>query len=59
MLLGIHKALRILYSENVRAYRWVSTPSLHFSDKRPLDVMLQGQISDLQRVRAYLNATRS
>ena len=58
LLLGIHKALRILYTENERAYRWVSAPNAHFGGARPLDVMLHGQISDVQRVRDYLDAAR-
>ena len=57
-LLGIHKALRILYTENDRGYRWISAANAHFDNASPLDVMLNGQISDLSRVRDYLDAAR-
>ena len=58
VLLGVHKALRILYTENERVYAWVSKPNAHFDGVRPLDVMLQGRLSDLFDVRQYLDAAR-
>ncbi len=58
LLLGIHKALRLLFTDNARAYGWVSQPNQDFSGRRALDVMLDGQITDLLRIRSYLDAVR-
>ncbi len=58
VLMGIHKALRMLFSENERAYAWVKTPNGHFGEQRPLDIMLRGLITDLFRIRRYLDAVR-
>ncbi len=58
IILGIHKALRILYTENTRAYGWVKRENSDFGELRPLDVMLNGQMSDLEDIRNYLDAAR-
>lgn len=58
VLMGIHKALRILFTENVRAYEWVKKPNAAFGGKSALDVMLGGYLTDLFRVRHYLDAAR-
>jgi len=56
-LFGIHKRLRLLFHHNPDLARnWVGTPNkaICFGGKRPLDIMLQGTISDLELVRGYL-----
>lgn len=58
LLMGIHKALRILFSEPERVYGWIKLPNAAFDQRSALDVMLQGQITDLLRVRYYLDAAR-
>lgn len=58
ILIGIHKALRILFTENERVYAWVKKPNRAFDGKPALDIMLQGQIMDLFDVRFYLDAAR-
>lgn len=58
ILMGIHKALRILFTENERVYAWVKKPNRAFDGKSALDIMLQGQIMDLFDVRFYLDAAR-
>jgi len=58
-LLGIHKALRLIFREPQRAYAWVKAPNDAFGGKRALDVMLGGDLIDLMRVRRYLDAERS
>ncbi|NNU17508.1 DUF2384 domain-containing protein [Parvularcula sp. ZS-1/3] len=58
LLMGIHKALRILFTENDRAYGWASTPNTDFEEQRPLDIMLRGSLMDLYAVRQYLDAAR-
>ena len=57
-LLGIHKALRILFAEPPRAYAWIKLPNAAFDGQRALDVMLGGELTDLMRVRRYLDAER-
>lgn len=57
-LLGIHKALRILFADADRAYAWVKLDNAAFQGRRALDVMLGGELTDLMRVRRYLDAER-
>ena len=57
-LLGIHKALRILFPhDRDLAYRWVSAPNRRFSERAPLEVMKQGY-EGLLAVRRYLDFER-
>ena len=58
LLLGMHKALRYLFRDPDQAYAWVKKPNAMFSGRRALDVMLDGSIFALERVRAYLDAER-
>jgi hypothetical protein len=58
-LMGIHKALRLLYTEKERGYRWIKAPNRAFAGNSALQVMLGGQITDLMRVRRYLDANRN
>lgn len=57
-LMGIHKALRIIFEEPTRAYRWVKAANAAFDGQSALDVMLGGELTDLMRVRRYLDAER-
>jgi len=58
-LMGIHKALRLIFREPQRAYQWVKAPNDAFGGRRALDIMLGGELTDLMRVRHYLDAERS
>ncbi|MEQ9604358.1 MAG: MbcA/ParS/Xre antitoxin family protein [Thalassobaculaceae bacterium] len=58
-LLGIHRALRMLLAYRERGYDWIRQPNSAFEDRRAFDVMLGGQITDLMRVRRYLDAQRA
>jgi len=57
-LMGVHKALRIVFREPQRGYDWVRTPNSAFGDKSALDIMLGGELTDLMRVRRYLDSER-
>lgn len=57
-LMGIHKALRIVFREPERGYRWMRSPNAAFAGRSALDVMLGGDLTDLMRVRRYLDAER-
>lgn len=57
-LLGIHKALRILFPhDRDLAYRWVAAPNRRFGERAPLEVMKQG-FEGLLAVRRYLDFER-
>ncbi len=57
-LLGIHKALRILFPQDRDlAYRWVTTPNRRFGGRAPLELMKQG-FEGLLAVRRYLDFER-
>lgn len=57
-LMGIHKALRIVFREAQRGYAWIKAPNEAFGNRTALDVMLGGELTDLMRVRRYLDAER-
>jgi Protein of unknown function (DUF2384) len=57
-LLGIHKALQILYSEPHSADAWVRRPNAAFGGQSALQRMLAGDVADLAAVRSHLDAAR-
>jgi len=57
-LIGIHKALRIIFAEAQRGYAWIRAANAAFAGASALDVMLGGELTDLMRVRRYLDAER-
>jgi len=57
-LVGIHKALRIIFSDAERGYRWIRAANDSFGGRSALDVMLGGELTDLMRVRRLLDAER-
>ncbi len=57
-LIGIHKALRLIFQAPERGYRWIKAPNDAFSGRSALEVMLDGDLTDLMRVRRYLDAER-
>jgi hypothetical protein len=57
-LIGIHKALRIIFSEPHRGYAWIRAPNSAFGGRTALEVILGGEMTDLMRVRRYLDSER-
>ena len=57
-VMGIHKALRLLFKEPARGYGWIKRANTAFGGATALEVMLGGQITDIMRVRRYLDAMR-
>ncbi len=57
-LMGIHKALRLIFREPQRGYDWVQAGNEIFAGRSALDVMLGGELTDLMRVRRYLDHER-
>lgn len=58
ILMGIHKALRYLFTDPARGYAWIRKPNAVFEGRSALDVMLRGEITDLVELRTYLDAER-
>ncbi|RCS22522.1 DUF2384 domain-containing protein [Phyllobacterium salinisoli] len=58
LLMGIHKGLRYLFSDPERGYAWVKKPNRAFGGRPPVEIMTQGDIFSLARVRSYLDAER-
>lgn len=57
-LMGIHKALRLIFREPERSHVWPRLPNSAFEGRSALEVMLGGELTDLMRVRRYLDAER-
>ena len=57
-LMGIHKALRYFFREAGRSYDWIKAPNAAFAGASALNIMLGGELTDLMRVRRYLDAER-
>jgi len=57
-LMGIHKALRIIFTDAERSYGWVKRPNEAFGGAPALDIMLRGELTDIMRVRRYLDSVR-
>lgn len=59
VLLGIHKALRIIFTEQERCYRWIKKENDVYGGLSALDIMRKGDLTDLLRVRQYLDSVRA
>lgn len=57
-LMGIHKALRIIFADAARGYAWMKAGNTAFAGSSALAIMLGGELSDIMRVRRYLDAER-
>jgi hypothetical protein len=57
-VLGIYKALQILYQDPAMADAWIRRPNAAFGGQSALDRMLAGDVTDLAAVRAHLDAAR-
>ncbi len=60
LLLGIYKALRLLFSDDATGVRWLKATNTEpdFAGQSPLDRLLRGSIEDLYAVRRYLDGWR-
>jgi len=57
-ILGIYKALQILFADSERADAWLRKPNARFGGHSALDRMLAGDVTDLAYVRRALDAAR-
>jgi uncharacterized protein (DUF2384 family) len=60
LVLGIWKALRVLFTDDGAAKRWLTARNTDqpFTGESPLDAMLRGSIDDLFAVRRYIDGWR-
>jgi Antitoxin Xre-like helix-turn-helix domain/Antitoxin Xre/MbcA/ParS C-terminal toxin-binding domain len=57
-LLGIYKALQVLYQDPALADAWLTRPNAALGGQSALERMLAGDVTDLAAVRAHLDAAR-
>lgn len=57
-VLGIYKALQLLFVQTAQADAWMRKPNEAFGGRSALDRALGGHVVDLAAVRAYLDAVR-
>lgn len=57
-ILGIHKALRIIFAEPAQGYRWMNQANAKLGGQTPIALLLRGGMGDLRRLRCYLDSTR-
>jgi hypothetical protein len=57
-IFGIYKALEILLPDPNSANSWIKRSNRYFGDRSALDVMMDGQVVDLFKVREYVDAQR-
>lgn len=57
-LLAIYKALQILIPVGSQSDAWIRKPNSYFKGSSALEVMLNGQVVDILKVRQYLDVQR-
>lgn len=59
-ILGIYKALHLIYSDDAVADGWLRRPNKHplFGGRPPIERLLAGQVADLFVIRQHLDARR-
>jgi hypothetical protein len=57
LLVLIAECLSRIFNEPQRRYRWMRAPNDIFDGKSAIDVMLSGQVADIERIHDYLKAT--
>lgn|SRR5690554_2488872 len=57
-IMGIYKALRLLFPTEEQASAWPQKPSRDFGNESAVSVMLKGSITNLAYVRRYLDGMR-
>jgi hypothetical protein len=57
-IMGIYKALGILFPTRDQADAWIKKPNSHFNNESALAYMLKGSMMHLNDLRRYLDAQR-
>ena len=58
LVLGIHKALRVIFREPAVGYAWMRRPNADLGGVTPVELLLRGGMGDLERLRRYLDSVR-
>lgn len=58
LVLGIHKALRIIFRDPATGYVWMRKPNAELGGLTPVELLLRGGMADLERLRRYLDSVR-
>jgi hypothetical protein len=57
-VMGVYKALRLLFPTEDQANAWPMKKNRDFNDASAMDVMLKGSVASLMHVRRYLDGMR-
>ena len=57
-VIGIHRALRVIFREPAVGYAWMRRPNAELGGVTPVELLLRGGMGDLERVRRYLDSVR-
>jgi len=57
-IVSIFKALQILFESPAAADQWLHKPNRYWDGRSAIEVMLDGKLTDIYAVRAYLDAQR-
>ncbi|SMQ59318.1 Protein of unknown function [Pseudidiomarina planktonica] len=59
LILGIYKALRIIFVQDMHHAKWVNNPNKRLNELSPKAVMVMGSMINLYDIRRYLDAVRN
>lgn len=54
-LVNVQSTLEAIFNENKLSFEWVRRPNAAFSDRTPLELMLEDRFAGILRVRTYLS----
>ena len=58
LVLGIHRALRVIFREPATGYAWMRQPTADLGGLTPVELLLRGGMGDLERLRRYLDSVQ-
>src|SRR5690554_1017041 len=56
LILGIHKALRMMFIQDKHRLEWVNNKNRSFNEHSPKELMLSGALIGLHEIRRYLDS---
>ena len=59
LVLGIHRALRVIFREPATGSAWMRQANADLGGLTPVEVLLRGGMGDLERLRRYLDSVRA
>jgi hypothetical protein len=58
LVLGLHRALRVIFREPAQGYAWMRRANADLGWLTPVELLLRGGMGDLERLRRYLESVR-